>query len=486
MEGHADPDDISEPSEDADSITSFDSYDNDNMVDYKNVKDLMEVKAPGSTAPTTRPTTIRLLHFKKTLVSALVKCPLNASNKGHTYIIETLKEHQARNDDPNAQLPLVPVQPTKPTAKADRATLSFYNQSVTEYNAHIEYNAQVLAVIQSTFPGLLDGLMIDGDLPDITTGRSALKHAFQTVLDSIVSRTSYIDLSKAIYSRAYEPSNTGPVSYFAECDNDNLLIIRMGHAPHSQALIMECALAAFAIAHTSSIVTFRTYESEWNTLKSQLTSKDNTYERFKTFFNTKLKNLFTDRLKTAHQANHADVLMQRVAALEHNIADFSTQEERLDELESHAYLSSRVAPPGSFCLPREDATAATSTDSTLASNAASNATFKAMLAEQATQHRTEQRALEARIEHLVANTSKGNKQPDKPRKFRQFKFYCSSHGCNSSHDSKDCRRRRADHKDAATISNTMGGNTRNVKHHMMWQDPDNWQSFCQVCPPGRG
>ena len=253
---------------------------------------------------------------------------------------------------------------------------------------------------------------------------------------------------------------------------------------------MECALAAFATAHISSIVSFRTYESEWNVKKSQLTFTNTTYAEFKVFFTSKLKNLYTDRHKTSHQANHADVLMQRVAALEHNIADLSsTQEERLDELESHAYLSSRVAPPGSFCLPRDDATATTSTDSTLASTA----TLKAMLAEQATQHQMAQRALEARIEQLVANTSKGNnnsnqqhKQPDKPRKFRQFKFYCSSHGCNSSHDGKDCRRRRADHKDAATISNTMGGNTRNVQHHMMWQDPDNWQSFCQVCPPGRG
>jgi hypothetical protein len=57
--------------------------------DYRDIAALMEIKSPGSTTPTTEPTTIQLLQFKKTLVSALAKCSLNASNKGHTYIIET-------------------------------------------------------------------------------------------------------------------------------------------------------------------------------------------------------------------------------------------------------------------------------------------------------------------------------------------------------------------------------------------------------------
>ena len=214
------------------SIDSYDSIDDYNMVDYKQIRDLMETKRPGSTRPTTEPTTIQLHHFKKTLVSALAKCPLNASNKGHTYIIETLDEHRARNVDNTANLPAVPMAPTRPSATADRATLSFYNHSVAEYNTHIEYNAQTLAIIQSTYPGILNGMMIEDDLPDDITGMAALKHTFNTVLDTIASRTSYIVLHKAIYDRIYTPTTTGPVIYFAECDNDNLLMIRMHRAPH--------------------------------------------------------------------------------------------------------------------------------------------------------------------------------------------------------------------------------------------------------------
>lgn len=62
--------------------------------------------------------------------------------------------------------------------------------------------------------------MIEGDLPDETTGRAALGHAFSTVLDFILSWTSCMELSKAIYMRKYTPSITGPVSYFTDCEND--------------------------------------------------------------------------------------------------------------------------------------------------------------------------------------------------------------------------------------------------------------------------
>ena len=252
-------------------------------------------------------------------------------------------------------------------------------------------------------------------------------------------------------------------------------MIRMKQAPHAKELIMECALAAFARAHINSIDSFRTHESEWNEKKSMLTFTNTTYTEFKTFFTSKLKYFYTDQRGT-HQANHADILLGRVAALKHNMADMPmVQNERLEDLESAQAYRTRVAPPDSFCLPRDDATAATAADSPLASNS----TLRAMLTEQATQHQIAQGAFEARIEQLVANTigtgggnSKNNinqqrKQNDKPRKFRQFKFYCGSHGCNSSHSGKDCRRKRPDHNNEATIANTMGGSTRNVQHHMM-------------------
>ena len=325
------------------------------MADYKVVKDLMEIKSPGCTKATTEPTTVQLLHFKKTLVSALAKCPLNASNKGHSYIIETLAEHQARNNNPGAILPFVPTVPTRPTGRADCAELTFYSQTVSEYNAHIEYNAQALAVIRSTFPGILSGLMIDGDLPDDTTGSAALVHAFNTVLDSMVSRTSYLDLSKAIYARVYLPSITGPVSYFAECDNDNLMMIRMKRAPHEHELIMECALAAFAAAHTNTIDSFRTYEAEWNIKKVTLVFTGTTYAEFKIFFTNKLKFLYTDQRGAHHQANHADILINRVAALEHNLADMSmVQDKRIEDLESAYHGSARAPPDTAFCLPRDN------------------------------------------------------------------------------------------------------------------------------------
>ena len=146
-----------------------------------------------------------------------------------------------------------------------------------------------MAVIQHAFPSILNGLMIKGDLPDETTGRAALGHAFSTVLDSIVSRTSYMELSKAICMREYIPSITGPVNYFTECKNDNLMMIRMNWSPHPEELIIEYALEAFAQAHTNTIGDFQKYESEWNEKMALLPAGTLAYAEFKIFFTNKLK-----------------------------------------------------------------------------------------------------------------------------------------------------------------------------------------------------
>ena len=84
--------------EDSDTDSASDAEEDLIMTDYKSVANFMEIKQPGVTTPITEPTTVQLLNFKKVLISALRQCPLNASNKGHTYIIETIDEHRARNN----------------------------------------------------------------------------------------------------------------------------------------------------------------------------------------------------------------------------------------------------------------------------------------------------------------------------------------------------------------------------------------------------
>ena len=256
---------------------------------------------------------------------------------------------------------------------------------------------------------------------------------------------------------------------------------------------MECALAAFANAHIDSINKFRTYESEWDDRKTKLKLPDTTYTEFKIFFTSKLKLLYKDQRGTSHnhQANHADILLQRVAALEHNVADMSmTQEERLEDLESHAYHSrTQAAPPDSLCLPRDDATAATAADSTLASTT----TLRAMLADQAVQHQNAQRVFEARIEQLVSNNNntgrsgngKQNNDNGGKRGYKQYKFYCMRHGVNITHAGNDCKDKQPNHNDNATFANQMGGSTRNVHLHMMWRQLDKPNQVCQTCPPGQ-
>jgi len=442
--------------------------------DYKNVAGFMEIKKPGITTPISEPTTVQLLAFKKVLISALRQCPLNASNKGHTYIIETLEEHRARNNNQSATLRPIPTEPVRPTAAtASRAELTYYGQLTSEYNAHLDYNNQAVAILMKTFPGILDGLMIDDDLPDDMQAKDAYEHAQVTLTDTLVSRSSYLKINKAIYSREYKPSSTGPTSYFAECDNDNLMITRMGRTPHTAEIIMECALEAFAEAHNDTIDTFRKYESEWNDKKVTYAFTGTIYKEFKIYFIRQLKNLYTDKRGTHHQAHYTDTVLRRMAALEANVADNT---EVLDDLvdETATEYNGTRAPPTAVTLPRRD-----DDDTTLASTT----TMRAMMAEQATQQAAAQRAFEARIEQLVAGTGNNN-STRRPNVCRQYKFYCSSHGVNLSHSSKKCRDKLPNHNTLATYENKLGGSVKHVDWWLQFRDKDH--KLCATCPPGQG
>ena len=298
-------------------------------------------------------------------------------------------------------------------------------------------------------------------------------------MDTIVARSSYLKINKAVYFRVYKPSSTGPTSYFTECDNDNLMITRLGRTPHTEEIIMECALEAFAEAHKDTIDTFQKYEAEWNDKKVTYGYTGTVYKEFKIYFIRQLKNLYTDKRGTHHQANSAMAL--RVAALEATMADNTDVLDDLVEETASAFLGRSIAGDN-----------AASTDTTLASTT----TMRALLSEQATQHAANQRAFEARIEQLVTSNGGSNgasnrgsrKKSEKTTRntstavARQYIKYCGSHGVNLSHTSGDCKDHKPGHEDLATYANKMGGSMRGNDWWMKWRTPDG--QLCTECPPG--
>ena len=44
----------------------------------------------------------------------------------------------------------------------------------------------------------------------------------------------------------------------------------------------------------------------------------------------------------------------------------------------------------------------------------------------------------------------------------RWKFYCSTHGVNPSHDDKDCKRRGSNSKEGATFEDKKGGSKKNL------------------------
>ena len=81
------------------------------------------------------------------------------------------------------------------------------------------------------------------------------------------------------------------------------------------------------------------------------------------------------------------------------------------------------------------------------------------------------RALMTRLDAIEAQTANQNNGTSRrPKAPRQFKYYCYSHGINLTHDSKDCRNKRAGHDKhpGATRCDPCGGSTRNIDRWMKW------------------
>ena len=134
------------------------------------------------------------------LVNALGQCPLVNSNKGHTYLVESLAEHRARNNDLLATLPTAPSRPTEPAETAKRYLWNNFDRKTAKYNAHVEYNKQTIAIIARVFPTSIEGLKFNGQFHDNLKADTALQHVIDTAVDSIKSRKEYLKLSNALYA----------------------------------------------------------------------------------------------------------------------------------------------------------------------------------------------------------------------------------------------------------------------------------------------
>ena len=401
------------------------------------------------------PSTLEVIEFKRGLINALIHCPARGSKQGHSYLLEAQDEYRTRIKDPEAKQTVRPREPEEPEDEEGDWTVFKYRLS--RYERCEQYEAQALTLMQETFPDCLQALKTNDFLPTNLTLRAAMDHLYDQVKDSDATRQSHMEIYDRFSSkgRIYTPNPNGPRDFFAECDNDRALATAIGINTIDVTTVMIRALAAFRDSKHSR-ESLRNIEERWKLIEPSYPEPELRYAEFKRYYTKELKVLYTDLSKNG-RAFHAEDIMDRFQAMESDMRTLAADQTDLETAfhtaqEDKTYYSERglSAPMTSFDVPNAASTTGTSLSDPL---------FKALMTR-----------LDA-IEAQTANQNDGSR--NRPRKERQFKYYCYTHGVNLTHASKDCRNKRADHDKhpGATRCDPCGGSTKNLEKWMKWTGP---------------
>jgi len=225
---------------------------------------------------------------------------------------------------------------------------------------------------------------------------------------------------------------------------------------------------------------------------TKVTDDSNRWEEFKTFYINELKILDENKslLNPTKSANIA-ATAAHTRALENRLnTHIDDNNDRLEDLETFA--SAFQASIASGSVPPTIKTAGT--ESIFGESLTQNQSIQLMQrlqeseALQAKQRRSYEELLKkvAALEQRTTNTSASgasynnvpsqSNEPDPDlhvdqngNKWKQFKYYCWSFGCNVTHPSSKCERKKDNHKSTATFENMQSGSTKNLDKRGMWK-----------------
>mmetsp|Transcript_22142 Transcript_22142/g.46597 ORF Transcript_22142/g.46597 Transcript_22142/m.46597 type:complete len:242 (+) Transcript_22142:768-1493(+) len=227
--------------------------------------------------------------------------------------------------------------------------------------------------------------------------------------------------------------------------------ISIGTQPIQPGMIMEAAQQAFmASGHQKDKI--RAINKDWNTLKNSFETIENMYHGFKDFYTKKLRTLYTDSylqaqakyIKEATWKSKVDLQMQDLEQ-DHN--------EYIAAM--HSETGSVYPTPTSISVPSGQLTKASSIETI--TNAIIAALLKSgNICQQA---------------NLATNNNAQDSGPTtKKKRWRQIKYYCYTHGANTSHASAKCKNPLGEHlnRPNATRCDPQGGSTKNVDKWNHW------------------
>ena len=465
-----DPDDEDPDDSNYDSDSSDDT--NSTMREERNLLELqghMQRDVKCNMTPTTEPTKLELIKFKNSMATALTKCESITLNVGaQLYLITTEDEYRTRVGDQTA---IVPTYPKVPMFTGELSSTYKFARKV--YLEKVRYNRQAVDIIIQKFPGGLDGMEKEGELPIDLQAKDALDHLTEQVnLDEDEVNESYNELMMNLLSRKHVISANGAEEWFKQAENDRLMAQKLGFQPIPYGIIISSSLAAFKKSGYNRDATSK-ISLEWKTKVAQHkyhTDNETCYRAFRKYYNKELSLLYinTDKKKgKAFQA--ADATWKR--EIESDIEQLNSNQHS----QAAAYQAELERKPPAIEIQTGSGTNV-GADSTIASDRMNR--FEQRM-EQAMAAMT--RALSANALPSTTATSPrqkygGNKtRENRTWVWKQYVFWCYTCGVNLSHHSCGCRRKtREGHgtHPTATYTDPQGGNPNRIELFGKWSSPE--------------
>ena len=395
----------------------------------------------------------------------------------HAGLVETLAGHRDRLQDQRASLPKPPKDPANRPPITNKVDLLIWQMDKGQRNAWDHYNRSALIAIKVVFPNGLTDLELShaGALPIFLTARQAFDHIEKKTKTDDISTTAYSDALKRMQALKYTPNGNGPTDYFkamvtAQFEANSL----DRHGKVSDGQIIMYAKNAFsncghAAIHLTDVST------KWNNADEKYeTDHPNTFletrwNRFCVLYSAELIKLVNSTVIVPdHQAHHSQEFENRIRSVEIGNEQAHSNIDRLHS-NMQSLDDSRSVPGDIITSGSTNGTVATAATPVTAQDVAS-IMATALQAYETNQNNDGNRGRNRGGDRGGDRRGRG-REYTKSTEWRQWNKWCWECGVNLKHNSEGHWSKASNHKDAATRTTPLGGNSKRDHLWMKWWSP---------------
>ena len=438
----------------------------------------------------------QVVTFREAIGSTLAQFPSLKHDGGYAWLVDTEQTYQERLGDPLTIRPKAPPRPKEPTpdsttGRIDKTQLYQYNRDLKEYKECVHWTNQVLSIIELKFPFSLEAKRnrFEG-FPLSFSCLEAIELVETTVNKPIPRREAHCAMQLTVLTKAFHfTTDDSTIEFLKEMEKlkHDLDILDCGGMEYDN-LIVHC-LAAFRNSHLPTDKT-RTIETAWNqaeslephhTTNTRTTSSATArWERFKAHYISEIEDLREDGLLQTGKAKL--IVEDRLHELETRFTQHDYELEAINDTQSvhsKAFRTMTDKVPSMIGTTLGSPSAMSATINSQQITDIVNKAFEARLADfqgqQGQRQQPQQATQRAGTPGGVLGTTPGT--ANRTDVWRQWKNWCHTHGTNLRHDSPGCDHPRDGHKNEATKTNPMGGNTKRDHLWGKWCSPEDHKPY---------